>query len=144
MNLRGKKSVTSLFFDKLMRNCLTLNLTSNFLPKQLIIMILHKVFAYGSLLKRQTQKELFGQSLPVFSKAVLKDWVLIKSKNFPYILPSEGKLVEGSVLQLTPQQLEKADQWEEIPTVYQREKLTVRTADGSYFNVWAYTRRHPL
>lgn len=106
-------------------------------------MVLHKLFAYGSLLKRQTQKELFGQFLPVFSKAVLKDWVFIKSKDFPYILPSEGKMVEGLVLELTSQQLEIADKWEEVPQVYQREKLTVRTTDGSYFNVWAYTRRHP-
>lgn len=104
-------------------------------------MILHKVFAYGSLLKRNVQTEVFGASLPAFSKAVLKDWVLIKGKEYPYIMPSDGKSVEGTILQLTAKQLEQADQWEEVPNVYQREKLTVRTTDGSYFNVWAYTRR---
>jgi len=106
-------------------------------------MILHKVFVYGSLLKRKTQKELFGSSLAVFSKAVLKDWVLIKDKEYPYIMPSDGKVVEGSVLHLSQEQLEKADQWEDIPKIYQREKVTVRTTDGSFFNVWAYTRRNP-
>lgn len=106
-------------------------------------MMLHKVFVYGSLLKRQTQKELFGVNLPVFSKAVIKDWVLINDKEYPYIMPSDGKSVQGSVVHLTPEQLEKADQWEEVPHVYQREKVTVRTTDGSFFNVWAYTRRNP-
>lgn len=106
-------------------------------------MILHKVFVYGTLLKRQTQQELFGQNLPVFSKAVLKDWVLIKGKDYPYIMPSDGKSVKGSVLQLTQEQLQKADEWEEVPGIYQREKLTVRTTDGSFFNVWAFTRRNP-
>jgi len=106
-------------------------------------MILYKVFVYGSLLKRKTQKELFGVNLPVFSKAVLKDWVLINDHEYPYIMPSEGKSVQGSVVHLTFEQLEKADLWEEVPHVYQREKVTVRTADGSFFNVWAYTRRNP-
>jgi gamma-glutamylcyclotransferase (GGCT)/AIG2-like uncharacterized protein YtfP len=106
-------------------------------------MVLHKVFIYGSLVKRQTQKELFGHTLPVFSKALLKDWVLIKDKEYPYIMPSEGKSVEGIVVHMSAEQLEKADQWEEVPHIYHREKVTVRTTDGSYFNVWAYTRRNP-
>ena len=105
-------------------------------------MVLHKVFVYGSLKKKQTQKDLFGVVPQVFSKASLKDWVLIKNKEYPYIKPSEGKTVEGTVLHLSPQQLEQADRWEEVPEVYQREKLTVRTTDGSFFNVWAYTRRN--
>lgn len=105
-------------------------------------MILHKVFAYGSLRKRKTQLELFGAYPPVYSKATLKDWVLIKDKEYPYIMPADGKVVEGSVLHLSQEQLEKADHWEEVPRVYQREKVTVRTTDGSYFNVWAYTRRN--
>lgn len=104
-------------------------------------MVLHKVFVYGSLKKRQTQKDLFGQHPLVFSNAVLKDWLLIKNKEYPFIKPSEGKMVEGVVLQLSPEQLEQADRWEEVPEVYQREKVTVRTTDGSFFNVWTYTRR---
>lgn len=122
----------------------------NFIPlglfllfKQFIFMILHKVFAYGLLRKRKTQLELFGVYLPVYSKATLKDWVLIKDKEYPYIMHSDGKVVEGSVLHLSQEQLEKADQWEEAPNVYQREKVTVRTTDGSFFNVWTYTRRNP-
>ena len=105
-------------------------------------MVLHKVFVYGSLKKRQTQKDLFGLHPPVFSIAVLKDWVLVKNKEYPYIKPLEGKTVEGTVLHLDPGQLEQADRWEEVPEVYQREKVTVRTADGSFFNVWTYTRRN--
>lgn len=125
-----------------MKICLTLRTFILFPFKALITMVLHKVFVYGSLKKRQTQKDLFGLQPPVFSKAVLKDWVFIKNKEYPYIKPSESKTVEGVVLHLSTEQLEQADRWEEVPEVYQREKVTVRTTDGSFFNVWTYTRRN--
>jgi gamma-glutamylcyclotransferase (GGCT)/AIG2-like uncharacterized protein YtfP len=104
-------------------------------------MKIYKVFVYGSLTKRKTQQELFGANLRVFSKAVLNGWIMKKGEEYPYITPSDGKSVKGSVLLMTEEQLTKADLWEEVPQDYSREKLTVRVTDGSFFNVWAYTRR---
>ncbi len=104
-------------------------------------MKIHKVFAYGSLTKRKTQQELFGLNLGVFSKAILNGWIMKNDEKSSYITPSEGRKVEGSVLLMTEEQLGKIDQLEEVPKGYSREKVTVRTTDGSFFNVWAYTRR---
>jgi len=102
-----------------------------------------KVFVYGNLLLPKIQKQLFGQSIEVVCNAKLKGWVLIEDKKYPYILPSEGKTVAGQVIHLTEEQLKIADEWGETPKVYNREKVTVRTADGDFYNVWAYTRRNP-
>lgn len=109
--------------------------------QNLFKMKIHKVFTYGSLTKRKTQQELFGTNLKVFSGAILNGWVLKERNEYPYITPADGKSVKGNVLLMTEEQLAKADQWGEVPEEYSREKLTVRTTDGSFFNVWAYTRR---
>ena len=101
----------------------------------------HKVFVYGTLMQTKTQQDVFGQKITTFSKAVLKDWEKDKADGYPYICPAPGRSVKGKIIQLSPLQLEQADAWEECPGVYQREKVTVRAEDGSFFNVWAYTRR---
>ncbi len=101
----------------------------------------HKLFIYGSLLYTKTQQQVFGQKVPTFSKAVLKDWEKTRSGEYPVIKPSAGKMVKGKIIQVTIDQLLQADAWEESPEVYHREKVTVRSEDGSFFNVWAYTQR---
>lgn len=115
-----------------------------FAPKIFPDMRLQKVFVYGTLLKPRIQKQLFGCQPEIVAPAKLKGWVLIEHKENPAIIPSESMTVEGMVIHLTEEQLKIADEYEEIPQVYQRERVTVRTADGDFYNVWAYTRRNPL
>ncbi|HSV87811.1 MAG TPA: gamma-glutamylcyclotransferase family protein [Bacteroidales bacterium] len=106
-------------------------------------MIIYKVFIYGKSLKPNVQLGLFGESIIELFKARLTGWVLIEDKEKPYILPSEGKTVEGIIVSLTPEQLKKADLWKEVPGLYRRERVTIRGADGNFYNVWTYTRHKP-
>jgi len=115
-----------------------------FAPKIILNMRLQKVFVYGTLLKPRIQKQLFGCQPEIVAPAKLKGWVLIEHKENPAIIPSESKTVEGMVIHLTEDQLRIADEYEETPQVYQRERVTVRTAAGDFYNVWAYTRRNPV
>jgi gamma-glutamylcyclotransferase (GGCT)/AIG2-like uncharacterized protein YtfP len=101
----------------------------------------HKVFVYGSLMQTKTQQEVFGQKIPAFSKALLKDWEKFQLGDYPAIRPAVGKSVTGKIIQLNTEQLAQADQWEECPGVYHRERVTVKAEDGSFFNVWAYSKR---
>jgi len=107
-------------------------------------MLHHKVFLYGSMLKPKVQTALFGEAPQELFKARLTGWVLIEDKDKPYVLPSEGKVVEGSIVNLNQEQLEKADLWKEVPAVYRRERVTIRGSDGNFYNVWTYTRRNPV
>jgi len=106
-------------------------------------MLSQKVFLYGSLLKPKNQASLFGEQLHELFKAKLNGWVLIEDKDNSFILPSEGKVVEGIIFQLNPEQLEKTDHWMNVPENYRRERVTIRGSDGNFYNVWAYTRRKP-
>lgn len=104
-------------------------------------MKIHKVFVYGPLTKRKTQQEVFGQNLQVFSKAILTGWLMKMDQIHPYLSPCEGKKTEGCVLLMTDEQLAHYNNYKLVAEGYSRERVTVRTTDGSFFNVWAYTRR---
>jgi len=106
-------------------------------------MVNQKVFLYGSLLKPKNQASLYGELLNELFKARLNGWVLIEDKDRSFILPSEGKVVEGIIFQLNAEQLEKTDHWMKVPEAFRRERVTIRGSDGNFYNVWAYTRRKP-
>ena len=57
-----------------------------------------------------------------------------------FIKPLSGGRVYGAVLELDDQDLERADQWEDL-TVYKRETCQVILCDGSGGKAFIYTRR---
>lgn len=98
------------------------------------------LFAYGSLLDPEVQRDLFGKTLPEADTAILKGWEKCTEEEYPYIRPNNGCRVQGSLLQLSPAELEMADGWEEVPEAYQRELLWVEDNDKT-LKAWVYTRR---
>ncbi len=99
------------------------------------------LFAYGTLQDAELQRILFGAAC-VMRKAALPGWTLhVAPEGWLFIKPELAGSVSGSLLELDEAALQAADLWEEIPTLYQREKVLVRLEDGGGLEAWAYTRR---
>lgn len=99
------------------------------------------LFAYGTLQDAELQRILFGAPCRM-RKAALPGWTLhVAPEGWLFIKPDPAGSVSGSLLELDAEALRTADLWEEIPTLYQREKIAVRLADGGGLEAWAYTRR---
>uniref|UniRef100_UPI004055F7D2 gamma-glutamylcyclotransferase family protein n=1 Tax=Candidatus Electronema sp. TaxID=2698783 RepID=UPI004055F7D2 len=99
------------------------------------------LFAYGTLQDAELQRILFGAPCRM-RKAALPGWTLhVAPEGWLFIKPDPAGSVSGSLLELDAEALRTADLWEEIPTLYQREKVAVRLADGGELEAWAYTRR---
>lgn len=74
-------------------------------------------------------------------RAVLPGWTLhVAPEGWLFIKPEPAGIISGSLLELDAAALQAADLWEEVPTLYQREKITV-LLDGDQQEAWAYTRR---
>ncbi len=99
------------------------------------------LFAYGSLLDPDLQMQLFGRHILSEGPAVLEQWEVVSSEEYPYIRPNAQSRVHGEVLKMSPAQLKLADQWEEVPDEYQRETLTVLLNGKEKVRAFAYTRR---
>jgi gamma-glutamylcyclotransferase (GGCT)/AIG2-like uncharacterized protein YtfP len=100
------------------------------------------VFSYGTFKDRAVQLEVFGTILPVVGNATLKDWKVFTDKEYPYVKPLKGKEVKGIVLKMNKSHLKIADQWEAVPTTYQREKIDVVFDDGSVKPAYVFTGRN--
>ncbi len=97
------------------------------------------VFCYGTLLLPRYQRRLFGRKFTA-SPAVLRGWRLrMGYDGYRFIQPSPHQSVRGSLLWLTPEQLQAADNWEDVP-YYQRESVCLRSRNKA-ITVWIYTRR---
>ena len=98
------------------------------------------LFAYGTLQDTELQRILFGTAC-VMRRAVLPGWKLhIAPEGWLFIKPDLAATVSGSLLELDAAALQAADLWEEVPTLYQREKVTV-LLDDEQQEAWTYTRR---
>ncbi|MBS4012268.1 MAG: gamma-glutamylcyclotransferase [Bacteroidetes bacterium] len=100
------------------------------------------VFSYGTFKDRAVQLEVFGTILPVVGNATLKNWKVFTDKEYPYVKPLKGDEVKGLILKMNKSQLKIADQWEAVPTTYQREKLDIVLEDGSVKQVYVFTGRN--
>ena len=97
------------------------------------------VFCYGTLLLPRYQRRLFGRTVTA-SPAVLRGWRLrMGYDGYRFIQPSPHQSVCGSLLWLTPAQLNAADCWEDVP-YYQRESVCLRSRNKA-IQAWVYTRR---
>jgi len=99
------------------------------------------LFAYGTLQEKKVQRLLFGAPCQM-RKATLLGWtLLVAPEGWLFIKPDLAGCVSGSLLELDAAALQAADVWEEVPDLYQREKVAVRLEDGGKLEAWAYTRR---
>lgn len=99
---------------------------------------MEKIFVYGTLLDPVIQLQLFGRKISPLAKASLKGWKKKTDKEYPYLVPDESAITRGSIIELSEKELVIADQWEEVPLVYKRLKLTVTVKAERDLMVWVY------
>lgn len=100
------------------------------------------LFAYGTLQDAKIQRILFGGPCRM-RKAALPGWSLyLAPEGWLFIKPDLAGSVVGSLLKLDAAALQAADLWEEVPLLYQREKVLVRPENGGELEAWTYTRRN--
>lgn len=101
------------------------------------------VFTYGTLQEQEIQQILFGRVLTM-QRVMLFSWsIYVSAENgYLFIKPDPIGKVAGKLLFLDKTALHKADQWEEVPQLYQRENVEIELEDGSKLAAWVYTRRH--
>ncbi len=102
------------------------------------------LFSYGTLQDPDVQKALFG-STRLKKNAKLPGWSLYASQadGYLFIKPDSSGTVNGCILEVDTDDLQKADQWEEVP-YYIREKVPVTLDDNTKQEVWVYTRRSAI
>ncbi|WKY48060.1 gamma-glutamylcyclotransferase family protein [Eubacteriaceae bacterium ES3] len=96
------------------------------------------LFSYGTLRDEYVQKKIFGKKIPSKSGKLSDYQVKMDADGFFNLVPG-NQCVYGRVLQLTSEELLRADQWEEVP-VYEREKIQVEM-DGESVEAWFYERK---
>ncbi|MGJ8677340.1 MAG: gamma-glutamylcyclotransferase family protein [Akkermansiaceae bacterium] len=107
---------------------------------------MEQLFVYGTLRDAAVQRVLFGEI--VHSRpAILRGWGIKQGNGgYLFIRPEIDGVIQGEILSMTEKQLERADQWEEVP-LYLREKVSVNLVVtdpnvASYpEDVWVYSRR---
>tara|TARA_R110002050_G_scaffold165656_2_gene296093 strand:- start:12696 stop:13112 length:417 start_codon:yes stop_codon:yes gene_type:complete len=97
------------------------------------------LFAYGTI----ADPEFFGYLLkrkPVYAKAWLLDYKLLVNPESGYLFvkPAQGHQVTGQLAEITAEELEILDLWEEVP-FYQREVLEVQATAGT-LKAFVYTQ----
>jgi gamma-glutamylcyclotransferase (GGCT)/AIG2-like uncharacterized protein YtfP len=103
------------------------------------------LFSYGTLQKDKVQLELFGRLLNG-TKDILRDYKIasieIKDESFLAkgedkfqltLIPSKDDLIEGTVFELSAEELNLADKYE--PDNYKRIKVTLQSGKSAWIYV---------
>ena len=100
------------------------------------------LFAYGEFLKDEVLESVLGH-VPAKIPAKLRGFkrLLEKSTGFYNAVPSKRSVLEGVVMtNLSDEDLEKLDWFEEASALYYREQHEVETAVGT-MKAWVYVRK---
>jgi hypothetical protein len=96
-----------------------------------------RVFVYGSLLDYRRQRQVIGRELRMLP-ARLPGFER-KRRRYYYIVARAGAETSGAILLgLDARDLTALDRYEELPTLYTREIVTVVTAGGGRISCWCY------
>jgi hypothetical protein len=98
-----------------------------------------RVFAYGTLLEPARQQKLFGRVVRPFA-ATLAGWNKSRCVGRYYgIVRRPGAVTHGGILGLTRSEMKLADRWEQVPRLYVRRRLSVRSKhSGTMVRCWTY------
>jgi gamma-glutamylcyclotransferase (GGCT)/AIG2-like uncharacterized protein YtfP len=95
------------------------------------------LFAYGSLLNSAKRVLLLGRSINA-SPARLPNYARGR-KRFYFVAKQADASTEGAILEgLTARDLTILDEYEEVPTLYTRERIEVLTSDARKIQCWIY------
>lgn len=94
-----------------------------------------KLFVYGTLMDKETQKAVFGRvadGAPEALNGYVKSEIVIEEETLPLIVPNAGGIIKGLVIEVTGGELRKIDEYE--TEAYKREKVIL----GSGMPAWVY------
>src|SRR5271168_1088985 len=95
------------------------------------------LFIYGSLIDPEHRAEIIGRPIEAL-QATLNGYEHGK-RRYWYIRTRSDAAVEGAILTgLTAAELATLDEYEEVPTLYTRERINVALVDGSERECWVY------
>ncbi len=95
------------------------------------------LFVYGSLVDEAHRIEIIGRGVEAVV-ATLRDYERGRGRHF-FIRPRPRALTTGLLLiDLTDREFATLDEYEEVPMLYTREKITVKLADGTSARCWVY------
>jgi len=95
------------------------------------------LFVYGALMNPAERLRLLGRPVNA-SPARLAGYARGK-KRYYFVAKQAGATTDGAILEdLSAHDLAILDEYEEVPTLYTRERIEVLTADGGKIECWIY------
>ena len=95
------------------------------------------LFVYGSLLDEAHRDEIIGRRVETLA-ATLHDYERARGKHY-FICPRTGSSTDGLLLlDLNERDFATLDEYEEIPTLYTREKIIVAIDGSASVRCWVY------
>jgi gamma-glutamylcyclotransferase (GGCT)/AIG2-like uncharacterized protein YtfP len=95
------------------------------------------LFVYGTLLNPSVRAQLLGRTIGAIP-ARLSGYARGQRRYF-FVVEREDAETEGVVLtELTVRDFEVLDEYEEVPALYTRERITVSDGSGMRLECWIY------
>jgi gamma-glutamylcyclotransferase (GGCT)/AIG2-like uncharacterized protein YtfP len=95
------------------------------------------LFVYGSLMNPAERLRLLGRPVDA-SPAHLRNYTRGKGRYY-FVAKLSDAVTDGAILEgLTAHDLAILDQYEEVPTLYTRERIEVVAADARKIECWIY------
>ena len=95
------------------------------------------LFVYGSLMNPAERLRLLGRPISA-SPANLPGYARGKRRHF-FVAKQAGESTDGALLEgLTARELAILDEYEEVPTLYTRERIAVLASDARKIECWVY------
>jgi gamma-glutamylcyclotransferase (GGCT)/AIG2-like uncharacterized protein YtfP len=95
------------------------------------------LFIYGSLIDPVHRAEIIGR--PIEAMAATLNGYERGKRRYWYIRARPGATVEGAILTgLTEEEFATLDEYEEVPTLYTRKRITATLGDGTERECWVY------
>jgi gamma-glutamylcyclotransferase (GGCT)/AIG2-like uncharacterized protein YtfP len=96
-----------------------------------------QLFVYGSLMNPANRLRILGHPI-VASPARLSGYARGR-KRYYFVAKQAGTVTDGAILEgLSARDLEILDEYEEVPTLYTRERIEALAADGRKVECWIY------
>lgn len=95
------------------------------------------LFVYGTLTEQAFRERMLGRPVNAIH-ARLPGFERGRTRHF-YIVPREGAVTDGLILfGLTAADFAMLDRYEEVPTLYTRERIEALDSDGWRIGCWVY------
>ncbi|HKN01299.1 MAG TPA: gamma-glutamylcyclotransferase family protein [Candidatus Binataceae bacterium] len=95
------------------------------------------LFVYGSLMNPAERVQLLGRPIDS-SPGRLPGYVRGRKRHY-FVARQAGAVTDGAILEgLGARDLAILDEYEEVPTLYTRERIEVTAADGRKIECWIY------